>query len=349
MNSRLEISDFHIGKKLISLGSPPYLLAEMACAHDGKLHLAKQMVNDAADAGFDGIQFQLFSTCNMMTPHHRFYNKLSDLEISYSGWAEVCALAKERQLDVFIDPLSPDALMEMQNLGPNAIKLHSADLSNPEMLNGLADFRLPLLLGVGGSTIGEIECALSLLSDRGLEDVLIMHGFQGYPTAIDDTNLSRIPYLQDKLKLHVGYQDHIDGEDELGLMLPAIAAGMGAVLLEKHITDDRSRRGTDFEAALDLEGQKRFINITRNAFRARGVSQLDFLSGAELQYRKTFKKSLVAVRDLVVGEDVDISMIKFMRGEVIGFAPTELSLVIGKKVARAIKQFDVIQAKDLSD
>lgn len=340
-------NDIAIAENRLQKGAQPYLLAEMACAHDGQVERAIRMVNDAADAGFDGIQFQLFSTEKLLTPRHRFYGKVRDLEIPYAGWAKIFEVARRRSLNIFANPLSIDAWAEIKGLGVDALKIHSADLTNPEMLHSLAEFQLPVSVAVGGSTMSEIAHALNILSSQGVSDVLLMHGFQGYPTAIDDTNLNCIPVLSEKFGVHVGYQDHIDGNDELGLIFPALAAAMGAVLLEKHITDDRMRRGTDFESALDREGQARFVRLIKDAYRARGVCKKDVPSAAEIEYRKTFKKSLVASRDIAIGEAVDTEMVVIMRGEVLGLTPNHLPEILGKRAARVISKFDVIQSGDL--
>lgn len=346
-HERIHPQAISIDGKCIQSGSRPYLLAEMACAHDGRVERALRMVNDAADAGFDGIQFQLFSTERLLTPRHRFYDKVKKLEIPYASWRSVFETARARGLSVFVNPLSIDALAEVRDLGADVLKVHSADLSNPEMLHSLAEFELPVSVAVGGSTVAEVGHALELLSSREVSDVILMHGFQGYPTAMDDTNLNCIPYLAEKFGVHVGYQDHIDGDDELGLILPATAAAMGAVLLEKHITDDRARRGTDFESALDRDGQARFVRIIRDAHRARGTCKKDVPSDAELEYRRTFKKSLVAARDIAAGETVEADMIVSMRGDVLGLTPSDLQAVIGKKTTKPISKFSVLQADDI--
>ena len=335
-----------INGRCIQSGLQPYLLAEMACAHDGQVERVLRMIHDAADAGFDGIQFQLFSTERLLTPHHRFFEKVRRLEIPYASWRSVFEAARMRRLSIFVNPLSIDAFAEIRDLGADALKIHSADLSNPEMLHSLAEFKLPVLVGVGGSTIAEIRHTLDLLSSIGISDLIVMHGFQGYPTKMDDTNLNCIPYLREKFEVHVGYQDHIDGDDEMGFILPATAAAMGAALLEKHITDDRARRGTDFESALDRDGQARFVRIIRDAHRARGTCKKDFLSDAEVEYRKTFKKSLVASRDIAQGEILETQMISSMRGDVLGLTPSDLQAIIGKKTAKPISKFSILQADD---
>lgn len=335
-----------INQKNIQVGTQPYLLAEIACAHDGQIQHVFQMINDVADAGFDGIQFQLFTTEKLLTPRHRFYEKVKKLEISYADWRNIFEVARVRGLDIFINPLSIDAFTVIKDLGVDAIKVHSADLSNLEMLHPLAEFELPILVGVGGSTIAEIGHALELLTSIRISNVILMHGFQGYPTLIDDVNLNRIQYLADKFGVHIGYQDHVDGNDELGLILPAIAAAMGAIILEKHVTDNRARCGTDYESALDRNGQARFVRIIRDAYRARGTFMSDIVSKAELEYRSTFKKSLVAARNIEVGETIELDMIVFMRGDVLGLAPSDLQGVIGKKTVKPISKFSVLQAED---
>lgn len=335
--------EFVVAKKRLQIGAPPYLLAEMACSHDGSIDRAIQMVNDAADAGFNGVQFQLFTTKNILTPRHKFYEKVRGLEIQYAEWGRIFEIARRRELDIFVNPLSFDALVELKWLGLDALKIHSADLSNPMMIDALAEFGVPISVAVGGSSLSEIGFALELLLSRGASNLLLMHGFQGYPTTVDDANLSCIPYLFETFGFNVGYQDHIDGDDEFGLILPAIASSMGAVLLEKHITDNRTRRGTDFESALDPNSQARFVRLIKDAHKARGSYDKNNLSSAESEYRKTFKKSLVASRNISAGEVLEADMVVFMRGDVLGLSPKDLPTILGKRISRAIAKYDVIQ------
>jgi sialic acid synthase SpsE len=337
-----------IGGRRIARGEMPFVLAEMACAHDGNLDRAIQMINDAADGGADGIQFQIFSTDRLLTPRHKFYTTVKSLEISYSDWGRLFDRARERKLIVFVNPLTVDALDVVKKCGADAIKIHSADLSNPGMGKAVVSFGLPISVSAGGSTEDEIQTSLASLRSDGVKNLLLMHGFQAYPTRIEHSNLNYIATLEETFGVPVGYQDHIDGEDEMALIVPALAAALGASLLEKHITDSRARKGTDYQSALDRDGFARFVRISRNAHKALGATRRTDLSEAELEYRKTFKKSLVAARDIKPGESISQDMIQFMRGDALGLTPKELPKVLERKARTAIKKFDVITQEHLS-
>ena len=153
-----------VGNNVISKGKMPYILAEMACAHDGSVELALQMVNDAADSGANGIQFQIFNTSNLLTPSHQFCELVTSLEISYKDWRNIFDVARSRGLDVFVNPLTVDAFKAIEDLGADAIKIHSADLSNPDMVEALASFKQPVSISTGGSTLDEVRDILKLLS-----------------------------------------------------------------------------------------------------------------------------------------------------------------------------------------
>lgn len=337
-----------IGGRKIAKGETPFVLAEMACAHDGSVDRAIKMVRDAADGGADGIQFQMFTTDQLLTPRHKFYAKVKCLEIGYARWAGIFDAARQRGLKIFVNPLTVDALDAVRTYGADALKIHSADMANPDLVKAVAGFRLPISVSAGGSTEDEVRAILDLLISEGAKDLMLMHGFQAYPTAIEHSHLNYIATLEKTFGVCVGYQDHIDGSDEMNKIVPALAAALGAVLLEKHITDDRGRRGTDFQSALDRDGFAHFVRIVRAAHAAFGASRKGPLSEDESEYRKTFKKSLVAARDLNPGDAFSRDAIVFMRGESLGLTPKDLPDVLRMRARTAIKKFDVIRREDLS-
>lgn len=246
-----------------------------------------------------------------------------------------------------MNPLSVDALDAVKTLGADVLKIHSADLSNPDMVKGLVSFRLPVSVSCGGSTQEEIRGALDLLMSHGIQDIILMHGFQAYPTLLEHSHLNYIATLEKAFGLCVGYQDHIDGADEMARILPAIAVAAGAVLLEKHVTDSRARKGTDFQSALDRDGFAHFVRVAKSAYASLGSATKGELSQAELDYRKTFKKSLVAARDIAKGEVFSQGMVLAMRGDDLGLTPKEWPQLMTKPALKALKKFDVIKKEDV--
>ena len=333
---------FLINDIVISKNNTPFLLAEVACSHDGSIERVREMINVVADSGMDGIQFQLFSTDLLLAPYHPFYEKVKQLEVPLKEWPALIKLAQDRKLKVFANVLETSGIDVALSSKVDVLKIHSADISNPEMLNSVIKSRLPIVLSTGGSTIEEIRVAVNELKLSGrVENLLLMHGYQAFPTNIIESHLNYIPTLEAMFNLPVGYQDHIDAESAMSKIVPLLALSKGAILLEKHITDDRSRKGTDYESALDLTEIKSFVETVKASWSSFGSSEIRSLSDKENQYRRNFKKTIVASRDINVGEEISVDMIFFMRAGQ-GYAPTSSKEILGKKCKKAIIKYETL-------
>jgi len=322
------------------------IVAEMACAHEGKLDLAHRLVDIVAEAEVDVIQLQMFSVRCLISPRHSNYKGALHLEIPLAEWPVIIAHAKQRGLHVWANVFDGDSLAVAMNEDVDVLKLHSSDLSNPRMLDAVGSTGKPVSLAVGGSTLDEISKAVFRLYDRGAMDVILMHGYQGYPTAPQDARLGFIKTLRRLFGCRVGYQDHTDGASELGFILPLLAISMGASVLEKHYSDDRTRKGTDYEAALDPEDLTRFVKMVHDVDAAIGNGAVEPMSTAELKYRRTMKKTIVAVRSISKGETFTEDMLAFMRAG-SGLMPAEATRIIGRQSRHDIPQFGTITLADL--
>ena len=335
-----------VGDRTIGDGCPTHIIAEMACAHEGKPDLAHRLVNIAAEARVDAVQLQLFSVERLVSPYHPNYAGASRLEIPLTEWPDIIAHAKQRGLHVWANVFDEDALALAMNEDVDALKLHSSDLSNPRMLDAVGSTGKPVSLAVGGSTLDEISHAVFRLRERGTAGLILMHGYQGYPTAPQDSRLGFIETLRRLFNCPVGYQDHTDGASELAVILPLVAIGMGACVLEKHYTDNRARRGTDYEAALNPQDLARFVQLVRETDAAIGDGTVQPMSSAELKYRRTMKKTIVAARSITKGETFTENMLAFMRAGA-GLMPAEVTKIIGRQSRHDIPQFAAITLLDL--
>lgn len=335
-----------IDNHAISDGHPAYIIAEMACAHEGELDVAHCLVDIAADARADAVQLQLFSVRCLISPCHLNYQDALRLEIPLSEWPNIIAHAKQRGLHVWTTVSDEEALEVAMRADVDALKLHSSDLSNQRMLDAVGGTGKMVSLAVGGSTLDEISQAVWRLRERGTTDLILMHGYQGYPTAPQDSHLGFIETLRRLFNCPVGYQDHTDGASELAVILPLVAIGMGACVLEKHYTDDRARRGTDYEAALDPEDFTRFVRLVRDVDAAIAEGAVQPMSVEELKYRRAMKKTIVAAHPITKGETVTEDMLAFMRAGA-GLMPAEVTRIIGRQSRHDIPQFATITSADL--
>jgi len=338
-----------IRNKFIGIDEPPYIIAEMACAHDGDFNKAKELIDLAAEAGVDAIQLQPFSLTHQVAPHHHLYELLKHLEFSPDDWGKLFVYAKDKhEMAVFAFAYDIVSMKLALKFCIDGIKISSADLSNPEMLEEAARSDLPITLGTGASTIEEVKEALNYIQNRGGRKVILMHGIQNFPTPIDSAHIRGIKILQERFNCLVGYADHTEGSSPLSRVIDLVALGMGAVIIEKHITLDRSKKGTDYQSALDPNEFKSFVKTIRDASYALGPSKSQPLKENDFRYRKFQKKSIVAACSLPEGMEITRDKVQFLRTlSTEGISPIEFTNILGKKVSRNIKKYETINYKDL--
>ena len=337
-----------IAGKEIGDGAAPYIVAEIACAHEGDPDRARALIDCAAAAGADAVQLQVFFVRNLISPRSPHFEAATSLEIPEDAWPGLIEHARGTGLHVWANVFDNQTLGIALAGGVRALKLHSSDLENPILLEAVAGAGQPLSLAAGGATLDEIGRSVDFLRGHGADDIILMHGFQAFPTKPEDAHLRFIGALRERFGCLVGYQDHTDGATPLAFTLPLAAVGFGACVLEKHITDDRSRRGTDYEAALGPADFKRFVEMARALYDAIGDGEERRLSEAERGYRERMKKHIVAARDIAAGETIVPDMLAFLRG-VDGLSPWQVSTLVGRVARNRIEAFEGVREANLED
>jgi sialic acid synthase SpsE len=219
-------------------------------------------------------------------------------------------------------------------------------MRNTQLLKCLADIDFPCLLSIGGGTIEETKTALSIINKKARKSpIVLMHGFQSYPTLVEHTNLKKMRYFKDKLGLPVGFADHIGGNHRLNFGLCAAAIGMGAVVIEKHITISRTLKMEDYESALCPEDFVEFVTKIRELDSAMGLYSEE-MSVVEENYRKATRKHLVAAVPLKVGQIIREEDLALRRAD-SDKIPSDLADVAGKKANRDYEVNDVILVENL--
>jgi sialic acid synthase SpsE len=326
-----------IAGRAVGPGLPAYLLAEMACAHDGEAGKAKRLVDAALAAGADGVQLQFFRTAELVTPGNPIHELLSRIEFDDEEWADIHAHARASGLHVWACTFDPPSVELALRLGVDAIKLNSSDLSNPGGLGRVA------------STMDEVAHGLAVArAAGGLGRVVLMHGVQNFPTPVADAHIRRMGLLRANFGLPVGYADHTDAENPAARVLDLAALGLGACLLEKHITLDRAEKGVDHQAALEPEEFRAWVARMREAEAALGAGELAPLTEADERYRSFQKKSVVAARDLAAGAVLAEADVRFLRtGERPELSPGDLPRLLGRRLARAVPALAALRPEDV--
>lgn len=306
------------------------MIAEVGNAHEGNLQKAKDLINASADAGADAVKFQLFTADELLVKSHKRYQHFKDLQMSFDNWKELNQLVKRNGLKLFCDVFGLDSYEVGKSLSADGIKIHSSDITNISLLNKISGWDKGIFLSCGGATEFEIFKALQILhSSNENRQIVLMHGFQNFPTSKEETNLNRLRTLSQKFMQPVGFMDHIDAEDKLAHILPLLAVAAGSCVIEKHITMDRSLKGIDYYSSLEPQEMVSLVKQIRDIQKVLGSSDIIFGSEESL-YRKKMKKHLVASSPISKGQVITNKDVTYKRAECDAYSACYED-VIGKK------------------
>jgi len=327
--------------------SKTFIIAELAQTHEGSLPLAKMLVKAVSEAKADAVKVQVFRADELAVPTYKHYRLFENLEWPEISWKELIDFSHECGLKIFADVFGIDSLAMLTRNGIDGLKIHGTDMKNTRLLKHVAEVELPLLLSIGGGTVAETEKALSILNGKVQKrPIVLMHGFQSYPTLVEHTHLNKMRYFKDQLELPAGFADHIGGDHPLNFGLCAAAIGMGAVVIEKHVTISRTLKMEDYESALSPEQFVKFVAKIRELDSAMGEYSENMLP-AEDSYRKTTRKHVVAAVPLKAGQIIREKDVTLRRAD-IDMIPSDLADVVGGKADKDYSINDIILIENLT-
>jgi sialic acid synthase SpsE len=325
-----------------------FVIAEMACAHDGDFGKAKELIAVASDAGVDAVQLQMFHAPANVVDHHRLRPVLEGIEFDAKQWHMLVSESRKRKLPVFACAYDMPSLKLALELGVDGIKFNSADLGNREMLELAAKSGVFFTLGTGASRLEEIGEALSTVLEGGGRRIVLMHGIQAFPTRIEKADIRRVAVLRQAFDSLVGYADHTDGDNPFAETIDLLALGAGACILEKHFTLNRADKGIDFQAALNPDQLAGYVRRIRDGVRALGSGCPRIFDDDDMRYRQFQKKRIVAARALsggIVITRTDIDLLRTEDGE--GMDASAMEAVIGKKLRHPLERHALIRREGL--
>lgn len=324
-----------------------FIIAEVGVNHNGSLNLAKRLVDAAINAGADAVKFQSFKTANLVSKHGQKteYQKkttgksgsqlemLSRLELSEKAQRELFSYCRRKRIYFISSPFDLDSMAFLDKLGLNIFKIPSGEITNLPYLRKIGSLGKKIIMSTGMADLCEIEDALNVLVSSGAarEDITVLHCNTEYPTPIKDVNLSAMLTIRDALKVNFGYSDHT-----LGIEIPVAAAALSAVVIEKHLTLDKTMSGPDHQASLEPKEFEMMVKAIRNIEKALGKG-IKAPSASETKNMAIARKSIVAARDIKKGEAFTSRNITVKRPGT-GISPMEWDKIIGR---RAIKNFSM--------
>ncbi len=337
------------------------IVAEMAWAHDGSVDKAIRIMQAAKEAGADAIGIHITDLPTYMVPHYgsgegrvsagkehmKVFKYLQDINLSSDDWVKFAVAARTAGIALCVMPNDHASLSFCEStIRPEFYVLTAAAFVELEFIVAVAKTGRPTIFRVGGATIGEIEAGLNLFRANGGGEPILLHGFQNYPTKLEDTNIRQMQTLREMFGVSVGLADHIDGGDPIAKAVPLLALAFGATCIEKHITWSRAEKGEDFEAALDPQDFKEFVAYVRAGEIALGERTWGPLSPAAERYRGVSRKRMVAARTIKAGTVLSRDDLTFKRADV-GISPALLDSVIGRTAKCDLEDNDGITLGDL--
>jgi N,N'-diacetyllegionaminate synthase len=330
------------------------VIAEAGVNHNGDLKLALRLVDAAADAGADSVKFQSFRAEQLASGSAKMaayqventraeesqLAMLRRLELDEHAHRELVARCRERGIRFLSTPFDDESLALLVSLDVHAIKLSSGDLTNTPFLAAIARTGKPLILSTGMSTLDEVRQAVQAFQAAGGRDLTLLHCVTEYPAPADEVNLRAMETMRRAFECPVGYSDHTEGNE-----IAFAAAALGAVVIEKHFTLDRTLPGPDHRASLEPGELKALVRGVRAIGAAMG-NGVKAPARSELQNRELVRKSLVARRALRAGDTLCREDIAIKRPG-SGLPPGELERVIGKVIRRSIDADEVIRQGDV--
>ena len=337
---------FALGSRTIGEGQPCFVLAEVASAHGGEADRALRMLESAFKMGADGIKFQLFRSSLLVVRRHPGRKDFDQIELSEKEWRKVLREAKASGLTVLVEPFDLPSLRLAQDESADAYKVHSTDMENPDFIRAVGAAGKPVMFATGGVPEDAVREALEL---AGAVPVGLLHGFQTFPTPIEEIRFRELASWKERYRVPIGFLDHTDGGSAFALVAPALAVSYGADLVEKHFTLDRSEKGFDYQSSLNPEDFYRMVELLRQAERAQGDGPAAASDGAK-RYHRLMARSIVAGQLIPRGEVLTGEMLAFKRTDVRfepGYPPREAHRVIGRRATRPIQADETIREEML--
>lgn len=327
-----------------------YIYAETAFIHEGSIDYLMKLIDAAKHAKCNGIKFQiLLDIDNAYKKNAGVYHTLKSWRFSKNKWSDIIGHAKDRNLEVIALPVDFEALRFCLDSTRyiDCVEVHPICFNDYLFLKELDGIKgTPVILGVSGSTLDEIDYALGFL--KSCQHLLLMYGFQSYPTNTKDINLSRLRRYRELFDLPVGYADHTKFDDPYQYNLMEYAYVMGARIFERHITLTKGKKRTDYVAAVDYKDILELRVRLNRLITVLGEDSKFSLNKAEAGYRNR-RKQLVYAKDIERGEKITRTCIAYkVCLETSDFDQKDVHSIIGRKAVRNLKKDCVMKFQDIA-
>ncbi|MEK7602529.1 MAG: N-acetylneuraminate synthase family protein [Patescibacteria group bacterium] len=356
-----------IGNRLVGPGYPAYIIAEIGSNFDGDLERAKMLAKMSKDAGADAYKIQ-----NFLAPKIVSAEGFKDLQVAFQAkwdkpvvevyknaefpreWVkEVADYCKEIDIEFFSSPYDEDAVDLLEELGVAAYKVGSGEIDNLEFITRIAKTGKPVIIGAGAATIEEVEDAIRTVRQAGNEQIVLLQCVTNYPSPMKDANLRAMVAMGEQFNVLYGYSDHTigtagGGDDPLnGITVPLASVALGGCLIEKHVTDDTTRKGPDHPFAMVINGNFKDMIAGVHALESALGDGHKGLTSSETETSVIQRRGAYALRDITSGETITRADFEYLR-PAVGIRPREAGTLIGGIASRDITKGKPIKNDDLA-
>ena len=333
---------------------PVIIIAEAGVNHNGEFSLAKKLIEVAAGAGADYVKFQTFKAENLVTKtakkaayqvknindgDNSQYQMLKNLEMPYEWHFELRDYARSLGIKFLSTGFDEDSIDFLDDLGIDLFKIPSGEITNKPYLNHIARKGKNVIFSTGMANMQEVSDAMEVFTHAGIDkdSITVLHCNTEYPTPMQDVNLKAMNKIREELGIQVGYSDHT-----LGIEVPIAAVALGANVIEKHFTLDKSMPGPDHLASLDPTELKNMIQAIRNIELALAGNGKKEPSQSEVKNISLVRKSLYFKNDLQSGHIVKANDLIALRPGV-GISPMQIEKYIGRELIHDVSALTLIE------
>jgi len=338
-----------IGERWVGDGAPVYIIAEIGSNFDGGKERAKMLINLAKDCGADAVKFQCFITDKIISKEgfeglkvsfqkkwgKSVYEVYKDAEFPREWHDELFKYAMKKNLHFLSSPYDFESVDMLDELNVPLFKIGAGDITWHEMLRYIAKKNRPIILSTGASTISEIDEALRTIRSEGTDEIILLQCVTNYPSNFESANIRAMKTMGELFDVPVGYSDHTPG-----IIVPLGAVALGACVIEKHFTDDKTRKGPDHPFAMDPRDFKEMVDDIRLLEKALG-SPVKRLYGEEKETVILQRRCLRAAKEIPKGSKITEDMIDVLRPLAKdSVEPKYKEIVVGREVKVDMKKGD---------
>jgi len=331
-----------------------YIVGEIGINHIGQMNIARELIFGAYEAGADAVKFQKRDIKATYTKKmiNRPYNSKNSfgrtygvhreyLEFSMEQYKELKKYAEEYGLDFIVTPWDEPSVDFLEELGIEIYKIASADLTNYPLLIKIAKLGKPMILSTGMGLIEHVDAAIKVITIYN-QDLAVLYCVSTYPTDFEDIQLQMIPFYKERYpEVTVGYSGH-----ELGIAISTAAAVLGAKIIERHITIDRSMKGSDQSASLEIGSFRKMCRDIQIIDGSLAKAPIKYYSIKEFELFKKLGKSITAKHDILPNQFIYYEDV-VLKSPGTGIIWPERNRIIGKRALRLIKADTTLRIEDV--